>query len=99
MGGSRDTGAERCSAKPVVELDWHQAGCEPIMALSDRLIVGLLAGLFFIGSSALAQETQTAKQRLAIMGIAPTPERLTQFAAQGDSTVVGLLLQSGLRIN
>jgi uncharacterized protein len=46
-----------------------------------------------------AQDIVTAKKRLALMGIDPTPERLVQFAAQGDTTVLDLLLQTGMEVN
>lgn len=48
---------------------------------------------------ASAQDAATAQQRLTLMGIVPTPERWVQFAAQGDGTVVDLLLQSGMGAN
>jgi ankyrin repeat protein len=45
-----------------------------------------------------AQDAYAATKRLAAMGIVPEPERLVQFAAQGDATVVELLLQAGVPV-
>jgi len=42
---------------------------------------------------------QDATARLALMGIEPSSERLAQYAAQGDATVVRLLLQAGVDVN
>jgi hypothetical protein len=50
-------------------------------------------------SKPVSQELRPPKERLAVMGITPSPERLVQFAAQGDGTVVGLLLQTGMSAN
>lgn len=47
----------------------------------------------------VSQELRPPKERLAVMGITASPERLVQFAAQGDATVVDLLLQTGLSGN
>jgi len=40
-----------------------------------------------------------ARQRLALTGIEVSTERLVQFAAQGDRTVVDLLLAAGASVN
>lgn len=50
-------------------------------------------------SASHAQNAVSPTQRLAIMGIKPSAERLVQFAAQGDRTVVDLLLLSGLDVS
>jgi len=48
---------------------------------------------------AVAQEPEIAKDRLAAMSVDPTPERLIQFAAQGDIAVVELMLKAGVSVN
>ena len=52
----------------------------------------------FVTAGALAADGGTARDRLALRGIEPTPERLVQFAAQGDATVVELLLEAGVHV-
>jgi ankyrin repeat protein len=47
-------------------------------------------------SPALAQDASSARQRLAVMGVEASAGRLVQFAAQGDASVVKLLLQAGV---
>ncbi len=47
----------------------------------------------------LTHSPDSAQQRLALMGIDVTAERLVQYAAQGDSNVLALLLQAGLDVN
>lgn len=57
----------------------------------------LLAAWAVAGLAAPALATDTgASERLAQRGIEPSAERLVQFAAQGDSPVVELLLAAGL---
>jgi hypothetical protein len=56
----------------------------------------LFAALLLAAAGAQAQD---AAARLALMGIVPGPERLVQYAAQGDATVVRLLLQAGVDAN
>ncbi|WP_051293464.1 ankyrin repeat domain-containing protein [Pseudoduganella violaceinigra] len=48
---------------------------------------------------ALAAESASPAQRLAVMSVEATPARLVQYAAQGDGNVVGLLLQAGVDVN
>jgi hypothetical protein len=49
--------------------------------------------------AAAGAQAQDAAARLALMGIEPSAERLVQYAAQGDATVVRLLLQAGVDAN
>lgn len=60
----------------------------------------LLAGLLAAACGAVsAQDGGDAAARLRVMGIEPSAERLVQFAAQGDATVVKLLLQAGIGVD
>jgi ankyrin repeat protein len=45
---------------------------------------------------AAAADEAAARQRLQAMGVAVGPERLVQFAAQGDVKMIELLLQAGV---
>lgn len=56
----------------------------------------LFAALLLAAGGAQAQD---AAARLALMGIEPSARRLVQYAAQGDATVVRLLLQAGVDAN
>lgn len=47
----------------------------------------------------LAQAKPSAVEQLIKIGIEITPERLTQYAAQGDLTTVSLLIDAGLPVN
>lgn len=68
---------------------------------SGARLAGLASALGLAGllCACASPESLQAKQRLALMGVSPTPERLVQFAAQGDTTVVDLLLAAGLDVN
>lgn len=46
-----------------------------------------------------AADRETARQRLAITGVEVSTDRLVQFAALGDRTVVDLLLAAGASVN
>jgi ankyrin repeat protein len=51
------------------------------------------------GGAAATPAQAAARQRLAITGVEVSNERLVQFAAQGDRTVVDLLLAAGASVN
>ncbi len=70
----------------------------PLFSRKTLRYCGLLLGTA-LAADASAQTAAVAGQRLAAMGVEASAERLVQFAAQGDSTVVGLLLQTGLDSN
>ncbi|SHG67424.1 ankyrin repeat domain-containing protein [Massilia sp. CF038] len=59
----------------------------------------LLVCLSLAGGMVLAQDAPDARRRLELMGVQPSAARLVQFAAQGDRTVVELLLRSGVDVN
>ncbi|MFS2002523.1 ankyrin repeat domain-containing protein [Duganella sp. CT11-25] len=60
------------------------------------MAASIVAGCWLALSPALAQDAATARQRLSVMGVEASAERLVQFAAQGDASVVKLLLQAGV---
>jgi len=55
--------------------------------------------LLLLAGAAQAAEGSSAAQKLAVMSVDVTPAPLVQYAAQGDSNVVGLLLQAGVDVN
>lgn len=72
-----------------------------LTTFSGRRLARLALALAIAGllCACASPESLQARQRLALMGVTPTPERLVQFAAQGDTTVVELLLAAGLDVN
>jgi ankyrin repeat protein len=70
------------------------------LTINIRQLMGILLTASLLWSlPTSAQDAEAAKKRLALMGILPTPERLVQFAAQGDTTVLDLLLQASMDVN
>lgn len=57
--------------------------------------------VFLAGCAPLSarEDADGAVQRLRLMGISPTAERLIQFSGQGDVSVVQLLLDAGIDVN
>lgn len=55
--------------------------------------------LLLLAGAVQAAEGNNAAQKLAVMSVDVTPARLVQYAAQGDSNVVSLLLQAGVDVN
>jgi membrane-associated phospholipid phosphatase len=65
----------------------------PLAACAGAVVLAALLG------ACASPASPAAAQRLTVMGIAPSTERLVQFAAQGDVTMVELLLASGVRVD
>lgn len=66
------------------------------MSRAVTLAAAVCAALALAAGGAHAQD---AAARLARMGVEASSERLAQYAAQGDATVVRLLLQAGVDVN
>ncbi len=58
---------------------------------ATRVLFALSMMLAAVQGAIAAGESGTPRERLKIMGVEPTIERLVQYAAQGDTTVVELI--------
>ena len=70
----------------------------PLLCAAAAVVVWALAGPGLAAADgALSAAASAARARLAAMTIAFEPERLVQFAGQGDAAVVEAFLEAGMR--
>lgn len=64
-----------------------------------RVLFALFMMLAAAQGAIAAGESGTPRERLRTMGLEPTIERLVQYAAQGDTTVVELIAAAGVAVD
>jgi uncharacterized protein len=66
---------------------------------ATRVLVALSMMLAVAQGASAANDSGTPRERLKTMGLEPTIERLVQYAAQGDTTVVELIAAAGVAVD